>query len=174
MEPKIPEGEPVYMVTSELFDFEPNDRPDEIYAFKVVRASRYDAIAAELAETKRALAVVQDTSIAHAGKQSDLLERTLKEGYDIQARQRDHIRELEAALDWALDHTKGIETQPPELAGILDASRERIRSTLETPAQHVCACEFGSCYKHKLESNQYCHDDRKAAGLAQSDRGEKR
>lgn len=48
-----------------------------------------EAIAADLAETKRALAIVQDTSIAHAGKQNT------------------RIRELEAALRESDEYLSG-------------------------------------------------------------------
>jgi hypothetical protein len=44
----IKEGEPLYMSTAELTDWYKGDT-DEIYAFKVVRAARYDALAALVA-----------------------------------------------------------------------------------------------------------------------------
>ena len=51
MEARIEEGEPLYMATAELMDWSQGDT-DEIYAFKVVRAIRYDALEAELADTR--------------------------------------------------------------------------------------------------------------------------
>lgn len=53
MEARIPEGEPLYMATAELLDWSKGDT-DEIYAFKVVRAARYDSLAAELASEREA------------------------------------------------------------------------------------------------------------------------
>lgn len=44
MEAKIADGEPLYLATAELLDWSKGDT-DEIYAFKVVRAARYDALA---------------------------------------------------------------------------------------------------------------------------------
>lgn len=100
---------------------------------EIVPAHEYDAIVADLAETKRALAVVQDTSIAHAGNQSDLLERTLKEGYDIQARPRDRIRELEARIEYlrTVANTNGVRSE--DMASAI--YRVLSSSPMETKAQ---------------------------------------
>jgi len=46
------DSEPIYLATAELLDWQKGDT-DEIYAFKVVRAARYDAVVALLAEAKR-------------------------------------------------------------------------------------------------------------------------
>lgn len=43
MEAKILEGEPLFMATAELLDWHRGDT-DEIYAFKVVRAVRYESL----------------------------------------------------------------------------------------------------------------------------------
>lgn len=52
MEAKITEREPLYMATAELLDWSKGDT-DEIYAFKVVRAARYDTVVAALREARR-------------------------------------------------------------------------------------------------------------------------
>lgn len=61
---------------------------------EIVDASDFEALAAELAKLKDARAV----RTGNGAEMSDLTERTLKAGYDIQTQQRDRIRELEAAL----------------------------------------------------------------------------
>ncbi len=72
-----------------------------------VLARDYDALTAELTEARDVIAEY----------------RREEDKYDCaQAR----IRKLEAALDWALDHTKGPETEPTELSEILNASRSRL------------------------------------------------
>lgn len=52
MEARIPEGEPLFMATAELMDWSKGDT-DEIYAFKVVRAARYEALEAAANEVLR-------------------------------------------------------------------------------------------------------------------------
>lgn len=41
---EVTESEPLYLATAELLDWSKGDT-DEIYAFKVVRAARYEALA---------------------------------------------------------------------------------------------------------------------------------
>lgn len=48
---------------------------------------------------------------------TDLLSRTLQEGYDLQARQRDRIRELESAIRWALGEEGEFPDEPEPLRG---------------------------------------------------------
>lgn len=62
---EITEAEPLYLATAELLDWSKGDT-DEIYAFKVVRAARYDSLADAAREMRRLLRYLMDHSNAKA------------------------------------------------------------------------------------------------------------
>lgn len=86
--------------------------------------------------------------------------------YDGAAHKR--VADLEAALREIAKAEGAFSRDPLEHAGnciqsMRDLAREAL--TKAETIQSVCACEFDECRKQELKSDQYCHNDRKAAAL---------
>lgn len=128
-----------------------------------VLAADYDALAAELVKNEAAYnkaASARNDILAGLRVGVAALESSLKIQDEANAVL---MRQVAQARDILLP-----------LAGCDPAIRAWLRRTdlsaetkVQPPKQYACTCKVGECRKHRLSSNEYCHDDRANAGLAQ-------
>jgi hypothetical protein len=85
---------------------------------------------------------------------NDLTPRTLMEGYEIQTRQRDRIRELEEALA-ALKHWRA--WAEPEATARADKQEARIRE-LEGLIEKIARCEIPSSNEFARRIQRWCEE----------------
>lgn len=123
-------------------------------------------VACRAADRIRSLeAELHNTQLA-ATQNKVLADQHFQRSRALEAMLRRIVEKPKDPASWAADLVR---LAPPAETPHCQAFDVQMGTGSTSQVQHVCSCEFGECRKRELKSDQYCHNDRKAAPFGSGD-----